>query len=187
MYLTFSIHGTKDTEVQFGPISLSFTANSAGTGMTMLAEVGSEPAEEILTLPIMTYQGVPMAALLSHTLKIDRRDRTWSLLAVDGSALVSNQALPGSAVGSRQLKVSGGVGGTWLLDAVLSDMHPVFEDENGDDIPDDFEQSYRGMPESAEPTGSDYAEALTEAWYTYRTQNPILVELNSIAPDATSL
>jgi len=122
-------------------------------------------------VPLLPFGGMPMATLDVVTVKIDRSARRWTIWFHDALVAEDLPMVPVRNGAPARLEIKAGTAGAWLCGLVCADENPLFADENGNHVPDDFERDVLGSLLGAD-AAADVVATLRAAWMDEKRTRP---------------
>ncbi|WP_414660799.1 hypothetical protein [Horticoccus sp. 23ND18S-11] len=147
-FVSFLAYGSTDTVIDVAGARLRIRAG-ATPGQAQL-QVGYRAASGLTWIntggPIRfeVHGGRNLAALPVLTLRLDRHAGVWDLYVARRLVLTDRPLGPLPKGAPNQFTVFAGAEGALVSGLVSADENPLWEDENGNGIDDDFEQRQRG-------------------------------------------
>lgn len=147
-YISFAVFGSVGTIVDVGgaQIGISESAIVEGYAHVLVKSGESDWVDTHLNVPFDSYEGKRLATLPVLTVRLDPASEEFDLYAnsrmlVEGAELISRS-------NDRKFLVSAGSEGAWLMGLVQSDINPLYIDDNGNGVDDDFELASNGELQS---------------------------------------
>ena len=180
-YITFTLNASVGTQVDIGGATLAIETSAKDPSYAAIRASGTNKSIDH-EMPFMLFGGARMAALDIVTVKVDRKAGTWAMWFRD--SLVAADMPLGNSRGAAQIRITAGKAGAWLCGLVCSDENPLFEDDNDNAVPDDFEQKILGNLLSADANEQSRSN-LSLAWQEERrTRSPSEFILTTPLPDS---
>lgn len=181
-YTTFTLNASLGTAINIAGASLVIEPSERDAAYASIHAVGPEK-RVIHETPWLLFNGRRMASLSIVTIQVNRKANTWSIWFRD-MLLATDLPLVRQPHPSGQFEVVAGKGGAWLCGLVNGDENPLFEDSNGNAVPDEFERKTMGrlLENNA---AKESVTSLRKAWLKDKlTRGPAEFILTTPLPDS---
>ncbi len=190
LFVSFRLYASVGTKFEIGGVTFRVD-ESPINGAASLVRL-EQVRDEIIAAPLgihvawNVFDGHKLAGLPVLTVRYDHNAGVWDLFS-STSLVADNLLIQKESAGytKRQITLTGGASGAWLVGLVQSEENPLFEDTNGSGIEDGFQRiALNGALLSKESTWLE-RRRLASAWRKSDRDKPrpaLLVE--PLRPDS---